>query len=284
MDMKVNDAADKSSVQGAFSPSVQTIRTLFPVAKLETLEPGVLAVGYSGERPTDWLENGRLIGIHGEVRQQVAEVLGLEVKPVHMLWEKMIPALKDGTIDVPGMGTAWTQERERIFGYTQPYQYFYFGILQPHHSAIVDFEDLRGKRIAVIGESFNNSEITRAFGDANVGVYPHAEAIVVDMLLGRIDVAVYDFPNILMALANHPSQTEFHVLPFKFDPQHPLTTAHFPNYLVFRRESGNLRAAADLAVDLLKASGILRQIYVSHGFSSEELSPTIATNIAGIRR
>jgi ABC-type amino acid transport substrate-binding protein len=261
------------------SPATEIIRTLFPVEQLETRTPGKLVVGYTGDPPTDWIEDGRLIGLHGEVRQKVADVLGLQIEAIQMPWPAMIGALTDNIIDLPGLGTAWTPEREKTFAITQPYQYYFLGVFErssrlnsPGESSTgVDFSALRHERVGTIAAGWNLPELEGTDGWANVIFYNSLDEIVAGVITERIDVGVYDLPNVKVALANRSAQGEYCLRPFNFDAEHPLTTGRFPIHFLFRREAIHLRAAADLALDLLKTSGELLHICQRYGFGDELL-------------
>jgi polar amino acid transport system substrate-binding protein len=247
------------------------IRLLHPPNALETLERGVLTVAYSGDLPTDYLEDGRLAGIHGEVRRRVADLLGLEVRAVAMTFPRMLPALEAHEIDLPGIGTAWTEDRAETFLYTQPYQYFFFGVAHSHRPELRDLRALRGRTVTAIDASFNNGELVAFLGDEQVLLRPTLGEVIADLVEGRSDVAIYDLPNIKLALARHPAGSRFRVDSLRFDPDYPLTTGRFPNHFVFRRSAVHLCAAADLALDLLRASGELEAIYAKHDLADQRM-------------
>jgi len=253
------------------SRAAEMIRILHPPESLETLEPGLLAVAYSGDAPTDYVNAGRLLGIHGEVRRRVAEILGLGVKAIAMPFPSMLPALRAREIDLPGIGTGWHAERARIFRYTQPYQYFFFGLAHSAGQELNEIGELIGHRITAIDGSFNNDELGKCVGLSNVKFHATLDQVVADLIHGVSEAAVYDHPNIKLALARHELGGRFRVSTFRFDARYPLTTGRFPNHLLFHGDAVRLHAAACLAVDLLKTSGELSEIYRRYTFADEHL-------------
>ena len=250
---------------------IDLLRARYPVDVLETVESGVLTIGSHGDIPTDYVQDGEYLGIHGEIRRRIAEILGLAVKPVAIVWPSILPSLEAGKIDVPGVGTGWTPERARIFRFTQPFQYFFYGVAQEGEILKCDLASLNGRKVAAEDKSFNNQELAAFLGEANLTLRATLDEIMHDLFEGRIDVAVYDFPVIKDALARRPEGSRFTMGHFRFGPKYPLTTGRFPCYVVFRSDAINLQAAAELALDALKISGELEAIYARYGFAEERL-------------
>jgi ABC-type amino acid transport substrate-binding protein len=247
------------------------IRVLFPVERLETIHRGKLTVGYSGEHPTDWIASGRLAGVHGGVATRVAEMLGLDLEVVRMPWPSMLPAVQARRIDVPGLAASWTEDRGRSFSFTQPFQYYFLGVMQPRDSEVLDVEDLRDHKVGVIAGCWNNPELEAFLGSQLVVSYKELPPLVEDVISGRIEFGIYDLPNIRWMLNSLGDGSSFHVLPFHFSQRFPRTTSRAPVYLVFDKEAVNLRTASDLALDFLKTSGELQHMYAEYGFGADDL-------------
>jgi ABC-type amino acid transport substrate-binding protein len=236
----------------------------------------MLRIAYTGDRPTDYLDDGRLVGIHGEVRTRVAAILGLEVATVEMPFVEMIPALERREIDTLAIGTAWTPSRARAFQYTQPYQYFFFGVAHrggaPAGRAL-ELERVLGASVSALDGSFNNEELAplmaAAGGTLRLGAT--LDAVVADLLGGISQFGVYDFPNIAQALARADPDGGWRVDPLRFDGRFPLNTARMPLRLMFDGDAVHLRGASDLAIDALELSGELAAIYARHGFDPRDL-------------
>jgi L-cystine transport system substrate-binding protein len=255
------------------SPAVEMIRAFHPVDVLETLEPGVLRVACTGEPPTDYVEDGQIMGIHGEVRRRVADILALDAQPVQMNFPDMIPALEAGEIDLPGIGTAWTEHRARSFQMTQPFQYFFFGVAVRDGPATVPLPSVAGRRISTLTGSFNNDEVAAAVAEHGGSVTLHDElgGVLSDLESGAGEVAIYDHPNIAMAIAERETLSGFTVKRLTFDRRYPLTTGRVACRLVMRGEARRLAEGARLAIDLLRSTGELVRIYERHGAGEELL-------------
>lgn len=261
-----------SLIDSRAAQAANIIKILHPLAELETCRPGSLKIAYSGDRPTDYLEGGELRGLHGEVRRLVAELLGLEVDLVHMHWPDMLDALGRGEIDLPGMGTAWTSARASRYGYSQPFHYFFFGLAhRGADSSAVSLSKFRGKRVAAIDASANNPELLHCFGSDSVRFFSTLTEVVDDLVNGHSDVAIYDLPNIDIALKARGGEQEFSTSPLMFEAKYPLTTGRSPNYLVFRGDAHRLQAATDLVLDALKSTGTLERVFAKYGFGDDRM-------------
>ena len=118
------------------SPAVAMIRAFHPIELLETIQPGTLTVACTGERPTDYVVDGEIMGIHGEVRRRVAGLRHGDPAFLHehdglSLLREQVPrrdagdaAADDGNVGVSvvgqrgktGRGRRVDPERERSVG------------------------------------------------------------------------------------------------------------------------------------------------------------------------
>ncbi len=247
------------------------LRALHPRDALETIGPGTIRVGVSGDVPTDYVDGGRHVGIHGEVRSRVAEILDLVVEPVEMAWPEMLPALAAREIDLPGLGTAWTPERGKQFRYSQPFQYFFYGVAGRNAPPFFEIGELQGTTVSAEAGCFNNDELAAFLGSGPVTLRATPGEIVADLLEGRCEIAIYDFPVLVRMLESEPAGAGFDVVPFRLDPRFPLTTGRFSCHLAFHLDAVGLHMAAGLALDALAHAGELDAIYGRYGFGAAEL-------------
>src|ERR1700743_1960682 len=64
---------------------------------VKTVAPGTLPIGFNGDMPMTSFKDGQLIGTDGALLAEIAQHLGLEVKPAQMEWSALIEATKQGT-------------------------------------------------------------------------------------------------------------------------------------------------------------------------------------------
>ena len=86
------------------------------------LTKSVLRVGVTPNYPPlVELQDGRLAGIEIDLAHEVGKDLNKRMDFVEMPWEKLIPALVGGDIDVIMSGMSITAEREKKIAFTEPY-------------------------------------------------------------------------------------------------------------------------------------------------------------------
>ena len=86
------------------------------------LTKSVLRVGVTPNYPPlVELQDGKLAGIEIDLANQVGKDLNKRMDFVQLPWEKLIPALVDGDIDVIMSGMSITAERKKKIAFTEPY-------------------------------------------------------------------------------------------------------------------------------------------------------------------
>jgi ABC-type amino acid transport substrate-binding protein len=88
-----------------------------PATGLSRIRVG-LATNYP---PVAFKENGSIKGIEPDLARQLSDDSGLDVSLVEMAWDKLIPALRDGQIDVIMSGMSITEERTKLVSFAEPY-------------------------------------------------------------------------------------------------------------------------------------------------------------------
>ncbi len=96
----------------------------------KTIEPGKLTGGINGDMPMTSIKDGKLIGTDAALLAQIAERLGLEVKPVQMEWSALIQATKQGKVDIMLGSMGYTDDRTKVMLLTDPIYYFGTFLLQ----------------------------------------------------------------------------------------------------------------------------------------------------------
>src|SRR5581483_4509071 len=85
-------AAPTTAAPAAASPAAAA-------SEVKTIKPGVLMVAVDNDMPYCKEENGKIIGIDGEIMTAIAEKLGLEIEPVVMEWAAEIQSVQSGRVD-----------------------------------------------------------------------------------------------------------------------------------------------------------------------------------------
>jgi len=88
----------------------------------EVLKKGEIKIGVSILPP--WVmknKEGKLIGFEIDVANQLAKDMGVKVKYKQYQWDKMLPALKKGEIDIIASGLSITPRRALEVNFSTPY-------------------------------------------------------------------------------------------------------------------------------------------------------------------
>lgn len=95
--------------------------TATPRTLQEVLNQGSLRVGVALSPPWALRANGELAGFEVDVARKLAEDLGVTADIRVLPWERLIPALEFGEIDLIAAGLTITPERARQVNFSDPY-------------------------------------------------------------------------------------------------------------------------------------------------------------------
>lgn len=160
-------------------------------------EEGVLTVGTSGTYApiTFFDENNDLTGFEVELVREIGERLDLEVVFETMDFDGILPALRNGQIDVAAHDFAITEERLEIFDFVDPHKFSYGSIIvrAEDQDTFESAYDLEGVDVAV-GSLTSNYAIFADNVGANGTAYDGGvEAILRDVMNGNQDAYLNDY-------------------------------------------------------------------------------------------
>jgi polar amino acid transport system substrate-binding protein len=152
-------------------------------------------------------KSGDLIGFEVDVARKIAADMG--VKPVFMVYdfEKLIPALQQGEIDVIAGGMAITPRRALQVNFTQPLANSGITIATNTEKTknVSELRHLNNERIviAVVADTLAHSVTRTFFPEADIKVYPTSEVAESEILANRAHAYVASVPEInFLALMN----------------------------------------------------------------------------------
>ncbi|GEL67972.1 transporter substrate-binding domain-containing protein [Marinilactibacillus psychrotolerans] len=159
-------------------------------------EEGVLTVGTSGTyAPITFLnEENELTGFEVELVRELGEELGVEVEFETMQFDGLLPALRNGQIDVAANDFAITEERKEIFDFVDSHKYSY-------GSAIIRTEDdgkfesaydLKGAKIGLGSLTSNYATFAENIGGETTAYDAGVDTILRDILNGNQDAYLND--------------------------------------------------------------------------------------------
>ncbi len=149
----------------------------------EWIDNHTVTVGIDSWSPIIFMnKRGEVDGISGEILRLIIERSGLQVRFVSKPWTQMLQQLKAGEIDLLP-GAYYTKERAEYGFYSDPYykmkEYIF---VREQNSKINGFEDLRGKKIALIKDYGTIPKIREN--------YPEIEIVFTETLEEAIDLVL----------------------------------------------------------------------------------------------
>lgn len=201
-------------------------------------------------------------GFEVELADHLGRALGRRPEFVQGQWDKLLQLANRGTVDIVLNGYEWSPEREEVAASTIPYYVYSLALMaRTSDDSIRSWEDLKGKRIGVLGGSAAHRYVERVYGDT-VEVRAFDGVTNVMRLVEQaqdLDATVQDLP-----IAVYYGK-EFPGLRRVGDPVEP------GYYVIFtRRADADLRGRLDAAIRTLAADGTLERIYRKYGIWTED--------------
>lgn len=190
----------------------------------QTLESGVIRVGYSGFQPYT-IEDpnaaaddiGRVTGLAADI---IHEIAGRQSPPLEVEWHKVTfetlrSDMYSGRFDVFADAVYQTVPRASQFGFSEPYGYFGVGVgvVRVDETRFESFSDVNRSDVVVsLAEGWTATEYARRVLDAPelltiaVGDDPFVQ--FQDVLAGRADIALQDVPTVLQFVREHPNEVK----------------------------------------------------------------------------
>jgi len=174
----------------------------------DILDRGTIRVGVAEFVPwTIRTKSGELIGFEIDVARKIASDMGVKPEFTVYEWEKIIPALQQGEIDVIAAGMAITPGRALQVNFSQPLATT--GVTLATNTSktqnIKSLKDLNDERviITVVADTLALSVAQTFFDKAKIKVYPTSDLAVKDVLEARAHAYVASVPEVnFLALEN----------------------------------------------------------------------------------
>ena len=211
----------------------------------ELVEPGSLVVAFNGDMPGTGWQDGKLVGLDGELMQWVADNMGLPVKPALMEWAAEIQSVKTRRVDVMHGMMGWNDQRIKVINISDPIYYGGANITQKKSTNWSTVKELEGRTIATI-QGFGWIDQLKAIEGTELKLYDTSDAAIRDLLAGRIDALFADPPLIQFAIAKNPDW-DIHALPIQqdFDEKYSLLTGKYNVVFGLSQDAPNLLKAVN---------------------------------------
>jgi ABC-type amino acid transport substrate-binding protein len=216
---------------------------------------GELKVGISADNsPMIFQQEGRFVGIEADNAKAVGGILGQEIKFVNMPFNKLIPALQSGQIDVIMSAMTVTSQRSEQVLFTTPY-------VDVGQMAITTTEKVGrfantwalrrdGVRVGVEPGTTGAQYVESELKHAQVKNYENSAAAFAALRHNEIDVYIHDAPTSWqLATSNNNDLISLYK---------PLTKEQLA--WAVRKDDAHLAELLNKALQSMKSNGTLRYI------------------------
>jgi polar amino acid transport system substrate-binding protein len=143
----------------------------------------------------DPMDPNRLVGFEVDLAGELARRLGMEARPVHGAWDKLLELLARGDFDIALNGIEVADEKKRVALLSRPYftAAEKLSVRRGDAAAPRSLEALKGRKVGTLPGSL--AERIAAGAGAEVKTYEGGQdEIYTDLRLGRTDAVLLDAP------------------------------------------------------------------------------------------
>lgn len=196
-------------------------------------------------------DHDKIIGFEVDIAVAISEYLGLEPVFINNDWDNLIPGLERGLYDISLGGLEVTPEHERVVDFSISYYKTFLQLATRREiNDINSLEDVRGKTVGTLKESFAQIVLEELGDDVDIRTYLIEANAYQDLANGRLDAALFDAPPALYAAGFNPK------IKFVGEPIGELTYA-----IAVRKDDSKMLSDVNRALIHLRDTGVLRQIY-----------------------
>jgi ABC-type amino acid transport substrate-binding protein len=235
-----------------------------PASSAATQDPNApppLRVGVSGNNEPLIFQSGRgeFSGVEATFARMLGTETGRQARFVSMRFDRLIPALERGDIDIIMSGLTVTAERRSLVDFTTPYMTSGQALLVRSGRAGL-FQDPRllfisPFRIGVEQGAIGEAMARRLHADSTVVPYATPARAASALLSDRVDVVLHDAPVLWRLTMRNPS-ADYRVIP-------QLLTSERLAWAV-RRGNSTLLAQANSAIEKWRKNGMLHRTISSY--------------------
>jgi ABC-type amino acid transport substrate-binding protein len=216
--------------------------------------PAPLRVGVSGDNAPLIYEAGRgnFAGVEADFAKMLGKELGREVRFVRMPFDRLIPAVQRGEVDILMSGLTVIDQRKTLVDFTNPYMTSGQALLVLNSSG-TKFDDPRliflvPFRIGAEKGSVGQLLAQRSNPRSSTVAYPTPAKAAKALAAGKVDLVIHDAPVLWRISADNPTA------PYRIVPE--LLTRESLAWAV-RRGDSTLRKQANAALGKWRANGTL---------------------------
>ncbi|WP_435208068.1 substrate-binding periplasmic protein [Streptomyces sp. bgisy034] len=257
-------------------------------AALGTLTPGVIKVAVQPYAPYTSVQDGKIVGLDGDILTRVAERLDLKVEPQVTDFAGMLAGVQSRRVDITVGGVAWSEDRQKQGLFTDPPYYSPPAMAVAGDKTYKTVDDLKGLDLGTV-EGYVWVKSIQAVPDAKLHAYPDANGVFDDLGAGRVKVGFLDPLIIIAAQKERPDlkiETQYMTPPTAEQVKAQPAYAYFQPYqtgFYLPKQATKLEKAISKQIDAMYASGEMAELVKKYGGDPEQfLKP--AADVATARR
>ncbi|GAA1983953.1 ABC transporter substrate-binding protein [Kitasatospora viridis] len=128
----------------------------------QLIEAGTIHVGTLSDAPPNvYLKDGKFTGFDNDLFTAVAAKAGLKVQFASTDFSALLSQVANHKFDVGSSSITVTEARKKTVGFTNGYDFGYFGLDVPAGSPIKSFDQLSGKRVVVVQGTVQDDYATK---------------------------------------------------------------------------------------------------------------------------
>lgn len=172
-------------------------------------DAGVLKVGTCTPfEPMEYVnESGKIVGFDIDLANEIAAHLGVkaEFKDYSNLFDNISVPPDNGSVDILIAAISWNETRSNQVLFSRPYlNAGQIIIVNVSNMDIKSEEDLLNKTIGVQNGTTGMTAALKHTTSSLVKPYTNCELAIPDLLAGKIDAIVVDYPSGVVFIKNHP--------------------------------------------------------------------------------
>jgi polar amino acid transport system substrate-binding protein len=244
----------------------QPVPACRPAHQFSTVKQGTLTVSAHPSLPyLDYDQaTGAVGGVDGDVLKNIAAMECLQLDLQVVPGAGALQGIESGIFDTSGAGWYITPKRTEVMGMTQPFYYDFTSIVSAQGYNLVS--QLKGKTVGIVAGSVFVEPLQQVLGADHVRTYQLADAVMNDLVAGRIDAAVLGSGQ-AGYLAQHKGgnfKVEKAVSEPGFDAEQQNGKIGFP----YPKTDPALGKALDDDISTLRANGTIRSILEKYGMTN----------------
>lgn len=252
----------------AASQSAEVAADCKPAAQFDTITDGTLTVAAVQQLPGINVDvnTKKITGLDSVLLSKFAEenCLRLDVQP--LAGAAAVAAMTEGKADVAGGGWYKTAERAKVLGQSETLWYDQAGIVSK--TGLSSINDLKGKKVGVVGGSLFEKPLGSAIGAENVVSYQSIDAIFKDLESGRTEAALGAGATLTIQIKERGND-ELKIFTLNPDPNYAvLTTPGEPNY-PYTKTNDALGTAMNDFIKRAKTEGMIKDALAEYGITSQ---------------